>query len=120
MHRGPRLDLARTVAAAIGADVPDPPPLRRLVEGPQARAGGPRDAAAGDAAALAWDDAAVGPRTAILLLDDVMASGGTLAAAAAAIERDSRGGRRVRSLVLAVARSGDAAGNEPGRGSRDR
>jgi adenine/guanine phosphoribosyltransferase-like PRPP-binding protein len=102
VHRGPRLALARELARALDGLAPDPPPLRRLTGMASARSGLRRDHDA-EVAGLAWDDAAVPPGAAVLLVDDVLASGATLDAAVGAVHRDAAELRTVRALVLAVA-----------------
>ncbi len=105
VHRGPRLALAQALAAAIDGVAPDPPPLSRRAAIPSARSGPPRDAAA-EAAGLAWDDA-LEPGAHVLLVDDVLASGATLAAAITAVRRAAPR-RVVHALVLAIAEPGGA------------
>ncbi len=99
---GPRMGLARRLAATCGWLVPEPPPLRRVASVPEAKARPPRDADA-ETASLRWDDERVERGSVVILLDDVLASGGTIAAAVAAIRRDSIAARDIRVVVVARA-----------------
>ena len=100
-RNAPCAALLRAIGPSQGWTVAPAGLLTRIADAPEGKRFGPRDAAA-EAATLAWDAALEPADTGrILLVDDVVASGASLRAAAAAIP----GVWRERTALLAAFRS---------------